>query len=320
LDQYSSHASAFLNGLLVNIPSENLSQMNRFALNTVVHPITNASLEEQTVYAMVFNMIIMEGNIPEQKQIVEKMGDTFQTLMGRKQLYKAANYWKKRLSAFKDYRQKMHQLKDLFVRAVDQYPFFDDVSIHLYVDSGKNKGEFSNAMITIMDSIPWWQQPTTYCGMKHSLTDNSIREHSASGLTHDGRPSIFTLIKRMLYQDSYGSKSRWDLGWMTLQCGSLYTIISIKVPFKNFVISIISGLWIFIICLIVFIGLSLKFKKSPQAAVIQKQSSKNIDRRESKNSIGQTSKSVEQTDTINRTNELINDAYDQPKKFLFQTG
>jgi len=319
LDQYSNHASAYLNGLFTDISSEDLATINRFALHTVVHPIAKSSGELQALYALVFNMLIMENRIPDPKHLSEKMGDTLPMQMDRKQLFKAADYWKKRFHANPDVQQTVHRLKSSLMRAADHYPLFDDVQILLYVDSGKNEGEFTNTIIKVLDSNPWWNHQSSYCGMKVLLKDNSIRNHAAWGLLQEGGLSFFSIASRMINPVSYNSNARLDIGWMTIKCNSLYSIVSVNVPLKQFLVSILSGLWFCVGYIVVFLILSFISRKLKKTPALNQKPDKKIQANKKANDSDMTTSSFQLSENKEK-NDIIDDDLAPPKKFLFQTG
>ncbi|KPA09566.1 hypothetical protein MHK_010230 [Candidatus Magnetomorum sp. HK-1] len=323
-DQYITHASAFLNGLFIGFSSKDLSVINRFALHTCLHPIVDASLEEQKLYAVAFNMLVKNGHMLHQKKIAEKIGDAHPSNMDRKKIFQAVQYWKKLFDANPQVQDIFHQLKDTLVKASKQYPYFTNVGIHLYVDAGNKNGVLKNSIVKILDSVPWWHSQPNFCGMKYSLEKQMFRDFSLFGLTQEGGLSFLYFVKHIFENGLFHSSARWDIGWLTVEHKSIFNIMTVNIPLRPFLISITPGLWFSIAGMFLFGFLSIKTKKQEKKldnSLSSSQTSQNLDtsKKSKQSSPSITLNKTEQTDKANKVHlEPGND--DDQKKLLFQTG
>ncbi|MBF0452341.1 MAG: hypothetical protein HQK75_16685 [Candidatus Magnetomorum sp.] len=316
-DQYTSHASAFLSGLFSNFSSKDLAIIDRFALHTSLHRVADASLEEQTVYAIAFNMLVMEGRILDHKQIIERMGNAYPVTMDRKKFFKAVDYWKKRFDANPGFQKIVYQIKKKLIHAAKRYPFFHDVRIQLYVDTAKKEGFFKDTLVKALDSIPWWQRMSTYCGMKYPVKEQDLRKHTIMGISQEYGSSFVLLGKKVCTLEVFHSTARWDVAGLILDCSSFSNYVSLNIPLKPFVVAIVPGLWMCISGMILLGVVSARSRKKHKKI-----------NKEQPPKIGPDGKNQEKKDGPSNkqsvlTEKEMDDRIDTPndqKKLLFQTS
>ena len=328
-DQYLTHASAFLQGLSIGFSSKDLSHINRFSLQTCLYPINDSTLEEKQLNSIAFNMLIMEGRMLNPKKIVEKMGEAYPSNIDSKKLFKAIQYWKKLFDANPDVKRIFHKLKNNLVDASEKYPFFQNIIINLYVDTGKQKGLFENNIVKVLDSTPWWESQYNFCGIKYLVKNKQLRKHSLSGLSKEGGISFLHSAKNILNYKQFNDDNQLEIAWLTLKYKNLFNIITISIPLIPFAISILPGFLVAVIGLFLLFFISMRSRlknKKPKNKSKSNVSETNYGKDVSETDEGKETLSIqtdkkeqmqqEQQPSPKVENEQINDS----KKFLFQTS
>ncbi len=225
------NGNSLIAGVQAAMDTKELARINEFALNTIERDFIH--FDKNNYYFLSFNMLITEGKILPEKEILDKL-ESFELFGGKKnfsyeKLKETGYYWKQRFLLDKGIFEILKKYKGILINAVEKASEagFEISGFMIMLDTGKKKDFFENHIATVLDSYDWWE--SAYCGEAYDMSEeNEFWRADAlkgqPGFNHNPiyDPNNYYLPR--FDEDEYGT---WFSVWRTIEINGNYNLLSI---------------------------------------------------------------------------------------------